>query len=76
MGSNEDLRWCGERLAVSSAKTPVILFGSRSNGLWRSADGGASWAQVRALDSDPACCLVAALSMGCRHLPLETGHGT
>jgi hypothetical protein len=46
MGSNQQLRWCGERLAVSAAWPPVLLFGSRENGLWRSPDGGKTWATV------------------------------
>jgi xyloglucan-specific exo-beta-1,4-glucanase len=46
MGSNEWLRWCGERLAASPEDTPTLLFGSRNDGLWRSPDGGKTWAQV------------------------------
>jgi hypothetical protein len=47
MGSNNQLRWCGERLAVSAATPPVLLFGSRVDGMWRSPDGGKTWAKVR-----------------------------
>jgi photosystem II stability/assembly factor-like uncharacterized protein len=46
MGGNEDDRWGGERLAASQFHPKVLLFGSRKNGLWRSADGGDSWTQA------------------------------
>uniref|UniRef100_A0A383WG34 VPS10 domain-containing protein n=1 Tax=Tetradesmus obliquus TaxID=3088 RepID=A0A383WG34_TETOB len=46
MGANEELRWCGERLAVSAAWPPVLLFGSRADGMWRSPDGGNTWAKL------------------------------
>ena len=46
MGGNEDHRWGGQRLAVSPFHPSVLLFGSRHDGLWRSADAGASWARV------------------------------
>ena len=44
MGGNEGLRWAGERLAVSPSNSKIVLFGSRTKGLWRSADAGATWA--------------------------------
>jgi photosystem II stability/assembly factor-like uncharacterized protein len=46
LGSNEDGRGAGERLAVDPANDQVLYLGTRHNGLWRSTDGGASWAQV------------------------------
>ena len=46
MGGNEDGRSAGERLAVDPNQPRVLFFGSRSNGLWKSADRGATWAQV------------------------------
>ena len=46
MGGNEDHRWGGPRLVVSPFHPSVLLFGSRHDGLWRSADAGASWARV------------------------------
>ena len=45
MGANDDRRWGGERLAVQPGRSQVMLFGSRTQGLWRSADGGAHWRQ-------------------------------
>ena len=48
MGGNEDHRWGGPRLVVSPFHSPVLLFGSRADGLWRSGDAGASWAKVGA----------------------------
>lgn len=46
MGGNEDHRWGGPRLVVSPFHPSVLLFGSRHDGLWRSADSGTSWARV------------------------------
>ena len=50
LGGNDSQRWGGERLAVQPAaarpgRLPVMLFGSRTQGLWRSTDGGAHWQQ-------------------------------
>ena len=47
MGGNEDHRWGGPRLVVSPFHPGVLLFGSRKDGLWRSADAGASWSESR-----------------------------
>ncbi|MFC1525573.1 hypothetical protein ACFL6X_02050 [Candidatus Latescibacterota bacterium] len=46
MHGNGDLRWAGERLAVDPFDAGHILFGSRSEGLHRSNDGGMSWEGV------------------------------
>ena len=43
MGGNETGRFNGERLAVSPFDGNVLFFGSRRDGLWRSADRGATW---------------------------------
>ncbi|MDX1995662.1 MAG: hypothetical protein SF029_24985 [bacterium] len=48
-GANEPWRWIGERLAVDPNDGRVVLFGSRSEGLWRSADAGETWVTVDAL---------------------------
>jgi hypothetical protein len=45
-GANEAGRNNGERLAVDPNDGRVLLIGTRSAGLWRSADRGASWARV------------------------------
>ncbi|MGI4790593.1 MAG: WD40/YVTN/BNR-like repeat-containing protein [Janthinobacterium lividum] len=45
MGANDDRRWGGERLAVQPGRAGVMLFGSRTQGLWRSVDGGVHWRQ-------------------------------
>lgn len=46
MHGNGDLRWAGERLAVDPFDARHVLFGSRSEGLHRSTDGGMSWERV------------------------------
>ena len=45
-GGNEDGRSAGERLAVDPNQPRILYFGSRGSGLWKSADQGATWAQV------------------------------
>ncbi|MCL6590429.1 MAG: cellulose binding domain-containing protein [Firmicutes bacterium] len=46
MGGNEPGRSIGERLMVDPNKNSIIYFGTRNNGLYKSADYGATWAQV------------------------------
>ncbi len=46
MGGNEDGRGLGERLAIDPRHHETLFFGSRHDGLWRSGDSGAHWAQV------------------------------
>jgi len=46
LGSNTNGRAEGERLAVNPFKTNELLFATRQNGLWKSADRGQTWAQV------------------------------
>jgi hypothetical protein len=50
MGGNSDGRSMGERLAVDPNLPSTLYLGSRSLGLWQSADSGASW---QALSSFP-----------------------
>jgi hypothetical protein len=45
-GSNDDGRNAGERLSVDPNLGTTVLFGSRQNGLWKSADHGMTWNQV------------------------------
>ncbi len=47
LGGNEMGRGNGERLAVDPNDGRVLFFGSRGKGLWRSADAGANWSQVK-----------------------------
>lgn len=56
---NAEWRWAGERLSVDPANPDVVLFGSRTEGLWRSEDGTQTWARTAAPsgvsgDGDPA----------------------
>ena len=46
MGGNEQGRFAGERLAVDPNDGAIVFFGSRRDGLWRSADHGATWTRV------------------------------
>jgi len=46
LGGNEDGRSMGERLAVSPLDPEVLYFGSRKDGLWRSADRAVTWQRV------------------------------
>jgi photosystem II stability/assembly factor-like uncharacterized protein len=46
LASNQDGRDMGERLAVDPSDDKVLYLASPANGLWRSVDGGATWAQV------------------------------
>lgn len=45
-GGNDHGRSNGERIAVDPASPNILYVGSRLDGLWRSADHGATWAQV------------------------------
>ena len=46
MGSNDDGRSVGERLAIDPNDGQVLYFGSRTTGLWKSTDGAMTWNQV------------------------------
>jgi xyloglucan-specific exo-beta-1,4-glucanase len=46
LGGNEPGRSMGERLVVDPRDGRVLFFGTRNQGLWRSADRGVSWARV------------------------------
>ena len=41
----------GERLMVDPNKPSTLFYGSRTAGLWKSADAGQTWAQVTSLAS-------------------------
>ena len=45
-GGNDLGRSNGERLAVDPSSPNILYVGSRKDGLWRSADHGATWARV------------------------------
>ena len=46
MGANETGRFNGERLAVDPNDGRILFFGSREDGLWRSADRGVTWQKL------------------------------
>lgn len=52
MAGNGKFRSGGERLFVDRGDPKVILFGSRTEGLWRSDDAGTSWAAVEAFPKE------------------------
>ena len=54
IGGNNDGRNAGERLAVDPNLTSILYFGSRSNGLWKSTNSAATWAQVGAFPTTGA----------------------
>ena len=49
MEPNGEGRQEGERLAVDPANSDVVYFGSISNGLWTTQNGGTTWTQVEAI---------------------------
>ena len=50
-GGNENGRNNGERLAVDPNDDRVLFLGTRTAGLWRSADFGATWSRVESFPS-------------------------
>ena len=48
VGGNADGRGTGERLVVDPANGKIIYYGSNRDGLWKSSDGGASFARIAA----------------------------
>ena len=53
MGGNEAGRGNGERLAVDPNENRILYFGTRRDGLWRSADCGATWGKVESFPAVP-----------------------
>jgi hypothetical protein len=51
VGGNNGGRAIGERLMVDPNKPSTLFYGSRTAGLWKSADSGRTWAQVTSLSS-------------------------
>ncbi|KZS94691.1 Oligoxyloglucan reducing end-specific cellobiohydrolase [Sistotremastrum niveocremeum HHB9708] len=52
VGGNMPGRGMGERLAVDPNNNKILFFGARSgHGLWKSADAGATWTQVKSFPS-------------------------
>jgi len=46
MGGNADGRSFGNRMMVDPNNTSILYFGSRTTGLWKSANAGVTWATV------------------------------
>lgn len=51
VGGNNPGRAIGERLAVDPNQPSTLFYGSRTAGLWKSADSGRTWTQVTSLSS-------------------------
>ncbi len=49
IAGNADWRTSGERLAVDPNDADIVLLGTRTEGLWRSTDGGATFAKVESV---------------------------
>jgi photosystem II stability/assembly factor-like uncharacterized protein len=45
-GNGRAARWIGECIAVDPHNSNIIFAGTRKDGLWRSMDGGKTWAEV------------------------------
>ncbi len=50
-GANNNGRAIGERMMVDPNKASRLFYGSRTAGLWKSADSGRTWTQVTSLSS-------------------------
>ena len=50
-GSNSPGRAVGERLMVDPNNPTILFYGTRTQGLWKSADRGQTWQQVSSLSS-------------------------
>lgn len=53
MGGNEEGRFAGERLQVDPNHPQTLFLGTRTDGLWRSADSGLNWNRVRTFTGLP-----------------------
>jgi xyloglucan-specific exo-beta-1,4-glucanase len=51
LGGNNPGRAMGERLVVDPNKPSTLFYGSRTAGLWKSADSGQTWVQVTSLST-------------------------
>lgn len=72
MGGNEDGRSIGERLSVDPHQNSILFFGSRSDGLWKSGDFGATWSKV---DSFPVTGPTNGIGIGFVLFDAHTGSG-
>ena len=52
--ANGTHRWAGERLSVDPANPAVLYYGSESQGLYRSTNGGTTWTQLSGTSNPPA----------------------
>ncbi len=48
LGANEEGRFAGERLFLDPLHAGTLYFGTRLDGLWKSADSGSTWTRVEA----------------------------
>ncbi len=64
MAGNASYRFFNERLAVKPDDSSVVLFGSRTEGLQRSTDGGMNWSRVETVPIGDAVEEGAAVGVG------------
>ncbi|MFL6677103.1 MAG: dockerin [Burkholderiaceae bacterium] len=76
-GSNNNGRAIGERMIVDPNKPSILFYGSRTAGLWKSADSGRTWAQVTSLSgarmSADQISAVGGSAMGVERVVVDTG---
>jgi photosystem II stability/assembly factor-like uncharacterized protein len=48
-GGNQGLRWAGECIAIDPANEEIVYCGTRFDGLWKTIDGGHTWARENAI---------------------------
>jgi xyloglucan-specific exo-beta-1,4-glucanase len=76
LAANQDGRGTGERLAVDPGDERILYLASPANGLWRSRDGGATWAQVTSfpVTSTPDAIGLSFVTFGAGHDGHPGGH--
>lgn len=72
LGGNEDGRGTGERLQVDPNSGNVLFLGSSHDGLWKSADGAASFSKVGGFPAGEVTFVLFAPSSGSAGSPSQT----
>ncbi|QUD90332.1 WD40/YVTN/BNR-like repeat-containing protein [Phenylobacterium montanum] len=72
LGGNADGRGAGERLQVDPNAGQTLFLGSNQNGLWKSADGGQSFAKVSGYPSADVTLVLIDPASGAANAPSRT----